>query len=272
MIPSEPYTENRNESKGRMIALIGTIVFHAVVLLMLVFFALRTPLPLPGEEGLEVNLGNSDQGMGDIQPEEAAMAANASPAQNMPNSDEEAVTENTDETPAIEKISKKTKQTAVTINKPVTKPTLEAAKEPVVNSKALYPGKGSKTAKGGNQGITGQPGDQGKPNGSPGATNYDGLGGKGSSGIGYDLGGRSAKNLPKPKYTSDEQGDIVVEIKVDRNGQVIYARAGARGTTIPDQSMQRQAEAAARSSIFARDPSAPEEQRGTITYKFRKMK
>lgn len=270
MIPQQ-YTENGNEQKGRTIALIVTVLFHAVVVLMLVFLALRTPLPLPGEQGIEVNLGNSDVGMGDIRPEEAATLKSTSPPPNRSQADDEAVTENTDETPSIEKINKKVSKTTQPINTSVTKPQPEAAKEPVANPKALYPGKSNKNTQGGSQGITGQPGDQGKPNGTPGSTSYDGLGGKGG-GIGYDLGGRGAKNLPKPVYTSDEQGDIVVEIKVDRDGRVTYARAGARGTTISDQSMQKQAEEAARRSIFVRDPSAPEEQKGTITYKFRKMK
>lgn len=270
MIPQQ-YTENSNEQKGRTVALVITLVFHAAVILMLVFLALRTPLPLPGEEGVEVNLGNSDLGMGEIQPEEAATLKSTAPPPTKSPADDEAVTENTDEAPAIEKINKKVNKTTQPSTTRVSQPQPVAAKEPVTNPKALYPGKSNKNTQGGSQGITGQPGDQGKPNGTPGSTNYDGLGGKGS-GIGYDLGGRGAKNLPKPVYNSDEQGDIVVEIKVDREGRVTYARAGARGTTISDQSMQRQAEDAARRSIFVRDPSAPEEQKGTITYKFRKMK
>lgn len=265
------YLDNGNEQKGKRIALVVTVIFHAAVVLLLITLALRTPLPLPGEEGIEVNLGNSDVGMGEIQPEEAATLKSTSPPPSKSQSDNEAVTENSDEAPAIEKINKKTNKTTQPSTTHTTQPQPEAAKEPVTNPKALYPGKSNKNAQGGSQGITGQPGDQGKPNGTPGSTNYDGLGGQGS-GIGYDLGGRGAKNLAEPIYTSDEQGDIVVEIKVDRDGRVTFARAGARGTTISDQTMQRQAEEAARRSIFARDPSAPEEQKGTITYKFRKMK
>jgi len=270
MIPQQ-YTENGNEQKGRTIALIVTVLFHAVVVIMLVFLALRTPLPLPGEQGIEVNLGNSDVGMGEIQPEEAATLKSTSPPPSASQADDEAVTENTDETPSIEKINKKVSKTAQPTNTNITKPQPEAAKEPITNPKALYPGKSNKNTEGGSQGITGQPGDQGKPNGTPGSTNYDGLGGKGG-GFEYELGGRGKKNIPLPPYTSDEQGTIVVEIKVDRDGKVTYARAGARGTTISDQSMQRQAEKAARGSIFVSDPSAPEEQKGTITYRFRKMK
>ncbi|MDD4755277.1 MAG: cell envelope integrity protein TolA [Prolixibacteraceae bacterium] len=46
----------------------GTAVFHICILLMLLFMGFFTPLPLPGEEGILVNFGTSDQGLGDIEP------------------------------------------------------------------------------------------------------------------------------------------------------------------------------------------------------------
>jgi len=260
----------QKEQKSRIAAVAGTIGFHALLLLALLLLALRTPLPLPSEEGVEVNLGYSDNGMGDIQPETPALAPSAAPPPSKSAADDQLVTENNDEAPAIEKIKKKTDKTTPT---PVTKPTptVEKPKEPTVNKKALYPGKSTKTAEGGNQGITGKPGDQGKPDGTPGSPNYEGNGGKGN-GISYDLGGRGARNLPKPTYNSPEQGKIVVSIKVNRQGQVTYASAGAKGTTISEINLRQQAENAARKTVFAPDAGAPEEQRGTITYVFVKQR
>jgi colicin import membrane protein len=55
--------------------IIGTIVFHTVILLILIFLGFFTPLPLPGEEGILVNFGNTDNGFGDREP---------SPARNNP--------------------------------------------------------------------------------------------------------------------------------------------------------------------------------------------
>jgi multidrug efflux pump subunit AcrA (membrane-fusion protein) len=46
----------------------GTVIFHVIVLLMMIFLGFFTPLPLPGEEGILVNFGTSDQGLGDIEP------------------------------------------------------------------------------------------------------------------------------------------------------------------------------------------------------------
>jgi len=43
----------------------------------LIFLSFTTPLPLPGEEGVEVNLGMDMQGSGTIQPEKPATIKNA---------------------------------------------------------------------------------------------------------------------------------------------------------------------------------------------------
>ena len=68
-----------NEKKNRTIAAIGTILVHALVLLVLFLMAFRTPLPLPGEEGVEVDLGMYNQGMGLIQPDQPAIPEPATP-------------------------------------------------------------------------------------------------------------------------------------------------------------------------------------------------
>ena len=70
---------DNKEKKDRGIAIVGTIVVHALVVLVLFLMAFRTPLPLPGEEGVEVDLGMMDQGMGNIQPEKPAIPMAAQP-------------------------------------------------------------------------------------------------------------------------------------------------------------------------------------------------
>ncbi|MFV0267629.1 MAG: cell envelope integrity protein TolA [Draconibacterium sp.] len=61
MKETEYYSERK---KG----IIGTIVFHVIVLMLLIFLGFFTPLPLPGEEGILVNFGNSANGLGDREP------------------------------------------------------------------------------------------------------------------------------------------------------------------------------------------------------------
>jgi TonB family protein len=248
---------NNKEKKDKGIAIVGTIVVHALVLLVLFLMAFRTPLPLPGEEGVEVDLGMMDQGMGNIQPEKPAIPMAAQPQQQQNKSKEDIVTQNDDEAPAIEK-PKNTKPKQET--KPVEEP------KPTVNQKALFKGSNNPQA-GGSEGITGQPGDQGKPNGLAGIKKYDGNGGKGN-GTGYDLGGRGAKSLHRPDDDFSEEGRIVVDIWVNRNGQVVRAEVATKGTDIISNSMRQKAIQAAKRSTFASDPDAPEEQHGTITYTF----
>ena len=51
--------------------IIGTLIFHIIVLIMLILLGFITPLPLPGEEGILVNFGDSETGFGDIEPSPA---------------------------------------------------------------------------------------------------------------------------------------------------------------------------------------------------------
>jgi TonB family protein len=247
---------SNNEKKDRGIAVAGTIVVHALALLVLFLMAFRTPLPLPGEEGVEVDLGMMNQGMGNIQPEKPAIPQAAQPQQQPNKSKEDIVTQNDDEAPAIEK----PKNTKPKQEKPA-----EESK-PKVNDRALFKGNNNPQA-GGSEGITGQPGDQGKPDGMKGVRQYEGNGGQGN-GPGYSLGGRGAKSLHRPNDDFPEEGIVVVDIWVNRAGKVTRAEVATKGTTVINQAMREKAKQAALRSAFASDPNAPEEQHGTITYTF----
>ena len=89
-----------NKDKG--IAVIGTVAVHALALLLLFLMAFRTPLPLPGEEGVEVDLGMYNQGMGDIQPQQSAIPEEVKPQTQPQKTKEEIVTQDTEEAPATE--------------------------------------------------------------------------------------------------------------------------------------------------------------------------
>ena len=244
-----------NEKKDRGIAIAGTILFHALAVLVLFLMAFKTPLPLPGEEGVEVDLGMMDQGMGNLQPETPAIPMTTQPQEQQNKSEEDIVTQDNEEAPALEQ----PKNTKPKQEKPVEQP------KPQVNRRAMYKGSNDPQA-GGSEGITGQPGDQGNLNGLAGVRQYEGNGGKGN-GTGYDLGGRGAKRLQSPPKEFPEEGHIVVEIWVDRDGNVVKT-AIAKGTEISNKEMQNMAIEAAKRSKFVADPNAPIEQKGTITYTF----
>lgn len=83
--------------------------------------------------------------------------------------------------------------------------------------------------------------------------------------VSYDLAGRTATYLHVPAYQCREGGTVVVGITVNRNGEVISA---AVEQASPGECIAERAVQAARASTFNADASAPERQRGTITYVF----
>ena len=61
---------------------------------------------------------------------------------------------------------------------------------------------------------------------------------------------------------------MIVEFRADPEGRVIYAKAGARGTTINDAALWKECERAALLSRFKSKADAAAEEKGTIRYKF----
>jgi colicin import membrane protein len=122
--------------------------------------------------------------------------------------------------------------------------------------------------RGSSQGETEGSGNQGQLSGEPGAGNYTGSG-RGGSGSGFDLSGRSLSgNLPKPEYNIQEEGIVVVKIRVDKSGNVISAEPILKGTTTQNSYLWRVARQAAFKAQFNSDSDAPAYQEGTITYHF----
>lgn len=74
--------------------------------------------------------------------------------------------------------------------------------------------------------------------------------------------------IPKPSYSVQEEGTVVVKIKVNGQGQVISATPGEKGTTVNDIKLWQAARKAAMESHFNVNNS-PVDQYGTITYIFR---
>lgn len=304
--------DQKTSNSNRVYGIVGTLAFHALLLLLLSLGLLHTPIPpFAGGGGgyglgIEVNLGNSDDGRGDVQYEQIAMPQftappkNQTPTADMADEEVKSKAKTADEEILANENGEETnlKSTPGVVAKKIKK-----APEPVVNQQALYKGKSVKP--GNSQGTTGKPGDQGNPNGTAQSNIYKGNGsghgtgtgtgtgsGSGSgSGTGsgsgngsgsgsgsgggidnYTLEGRNPKSLLKPSYNSEDQGKVVVTIWVNKEGKVIKALAGGKGTSTSDQKLWKMAEDAAKRSTFNAKSDAAEEQKGTITYKFVKSK
>ena len=84
------------------------------------------------------------------------------------------------------------------------------------------------------------------------------------------LEGRSTVgSLPKPSYTVNKEGIVVVKIMVDQYGKVTNAIPGQSGTTVSDPTLWAAAKSAALKARFNINASASAVQIGTITYIFK---
>lgn len=206
-------------------ALSWTVGVHVVLLLL--FFLWRYTIPVVTTDlgnGLEVNLGNSDNGSGDDQPmsKESPAAYSASvvyknaeaksPVKEMMHSD-------ASDAPSVNDPGK---EKPVNSNTPTKKNTVTPAPTP----KSVY--MGDQNGKGGNnaqqnkpgisEGNTTGPGDRGVPGGTPGAANYTGT--PGTGGIGHTLTGRDI-NPKKVEAEFKEGGKVVIHVTVDRDGNIV---------------------------------------------------
>ena len=256
-----------------------TVFIHVILILLLFFFGF-TYLDPPPENGIAVNFGTMDAGSGKVQPTKKIKTTPKPVASQKSNPDsyqenEEVITQKNEEAPVIKKEKKKEVKKTVkeTPKKEESKivekepdPTPDKSTTDALNSLLNGP-KNDGTAKSG-EGDDNKQGDKGDPNGDPNAKSYYGVG-KGLDGDGnYLLGGRKA--LSKKKFIQDcnEAGTVVVSIEVDRNGKVISARAGVRGTTNNSACLLAPAKRAALATKFNKDPNAPVKQIGKIIYRF----
>ncbi len=294
---------------------ISTVLFHIALLLLMLFFGLSTPLPLPPEEGILVDFGQSETGLGEIEPsaaqapEEAIpevketvvpkpVPAPSAPSKANQTGEEDLLTQEIEKTVAVntgvkkkavdeaklkleaeqkrqEQLEKERQrqeelERARLEEEARKKQAEEQRKIGAINSRAKNAFGGGKTDNGSQstgQGVTYGAGNQGIPDGTPGANQY-GLGGGSGNGISFSLSGRSARSLPKPAYPGNDAGIVVVEVTVDKYGKVTNARAGIKGSTTSDPDLLDAARRAAMLANFNADDKAPAFQKGTITYHF----
>lgn len=266
-------------------------------LLLAVFLFIKWTLPdvppPPVEEGIEVNLGNSDLGLGTDQPFlPGKPAPKDQQAYTLP---KPAVAENNDvkdietddkdpDAPAIikpnvtkpnaTKVPEKevVKNTPVKNSQPVSNPTPPAPKPKAVFKGVNGSGTGGNEAdnykKGGNEGIAGGTGDQGRSGGNPDSKNYDGPGGRGNSGVSISRGlqGRRITGLPSFEDDFNENAKVAVDIKVDETGRVVSAVYQPRGSTTSNGTLTSIAK---RKALQVKFNSGGDESVGTLIFNFK---
>jgi hypothetical protein len=277
-----------------------TGIVCGTILLLCFLISWTNPLPEipPVEEGIEVNLGNSDQGLGDIAamvpgPPASAEEEISAPPKTQLAQQEEAKEVETDDNdkeapeavvpkPAAPKPEAKKPPTKESTPK-VTKPAPQVVSTPTPAPKkpaAVYKG-GTASGTGGNeadsynntrnQGIAGGKGDQGKPGGNPDSDSYTGNGGTGNSGVSISRGlqGRKISRLPSFEDDFNENAKVAIDVRVDGTGRVTSATYQPRGSTTSDANMRAIAIQKAKQIKFTPSESGGEESIGTIIFNFR---
>ena len=108
-----------------------------------------------------------------------------------------------------------------------------------------------------------KPGTQGSPNGAQGA------GGNGGKGNVWSLEGRQiVGTLPRPSYTVNEEGYVIVDITVDNDGNVVGAEI-KKSFGITSPALRNAALQAAKKAKFSNKSGGHFNQHGTITYNFK---
>ncbi len=251
-----------NKDKHKLYGILATVAFHAIAVVLLFNLCFRTPLPLPGEAGVEVNLGMYAEAMSqqdnDILSQQDDMTTSQQVEESTSEDVEEEILSEDENIPSIEEVEE-TEEVEEIVEEVV-------EEKPVVNQRALFQVNKKKQetpSEGSSNEVVGE---QGSPNGLKEIERYVGHGGSGD-GPSYDLGGRGAKSISSPSKDISEEATIVVDIWVDKEGRVQRAEIG-KGTTTTNSDMRASALQAARNSVFVKDDKAADLQKGTITYNF----
>lgn len=258
-------------------------VITALILMLLIFGIFNYGMQYldpPEEYGLAINFGDAEVGSGEsivnskkTAPKEVVKKeAIIEEVKEIPNEviNEEIITNDTSkDVPVVEKVKEKKKEPIKEVVKkeiPKEKPKPKPSKENQDALNKLLNGNLSEGKPKG-EGDDKAEGVKGKTDGDPTSSKYYGNTGSGAGGD-YNLAGRKALSTPKRQPDCQEEGIVVVRITVDKNGKVISAFPGVKGTTNTAPCLAKPAKEAALRTTWNSDKDAPTIQTGTIIYKF----
>ena len=250
-------------SKEKIIGIVGTVTFHLLVALLLLFIVMGKP-PMEPEAGLSVVMGE-DYAMTEVEMKPQPPKPQVQPKPQKPSPEEPLITQNDEESISADsaKSVELKKEELLAEQEAERKRREEETLKMATNLMANAFGKGSSMGSKGNDDI--DKGASGAPDG-----NME-TGEKEGSGMGsWDLAGRALAGdgkLPLPAYNVQEEGRVVVTITVDSDGNVISARIHPRTNTTA-QALRTAAITAAKRARF-NAIGGVNNQEGTITYYFK---
>jgi outer membrane biosynthesis protein TonB len=295
-----PFLDTRHKKKSFTLT---TILLS--VLLLLLFYIGLTYMDPPIENGITVNFGTMEFGMGEEQPVKKIKSQPAEPVEELeeevveekPAAQPEEVAEEDLTEKATEKVLTQEDEESIRIKQQeaARREAEEAARKAQAKAEQLAreqkaaeeKAQREKEAKKkkldelmgglnksdgevqGSEGDDDRAGDKGQPDGDPYATSYYGSPGAGSGTGGYGLSGRSLVSKGKVQQDCNEEGRVVVKITVDRNGKVIDATPGVKGTTNSDPCLLEPARKTAFLHKWNLDSKAPNQQIGFVVVNFK---
>lgn len=290
-----PNNDLRKLPSERRKGIVGSAIVHIILFALLLILAFKAPKPPELEEGILVNFGTDETGIGSIEPSTSPVQEEAAPpipsAVPVKQNEEPLLTQQNEEAPEIKKVDpeaekkrlekieadRKLKEQMEAERKKKEQEELERKRIEAEQKRqadimnrtrdALSNSRNAATTSTG-EGEAGGKGNQGVPTGSVDSRNRGDGSGLGTKGISYSLEGRGSQSLPLPEYKYQNGGIVVVEVSVDRSGRVTQAVPGVKGTTVLDSYLLNVAKDAALKARFDPKPDAPVIQKGTITYNF----
>ncbi|MFD0792580.1 energy transducer TonB [Mucilaginibacter litoreus] len=265
------YREENNYPK----AFAATGVILGIVMALCYFIVFQMPVKEEdGTGGILVNYGTVDEGMGDDymsieEPSVAEKANNTKPDKVTPappteqkveadQSDKNVVTQSNEDAPEVAANSKAPSSTVATTPK-------KTEAKPTVNQNALYKGK-TNNGTGAGDGTGSTPGNQGKPTGTTLTDSYDGTGsGNGGNAL-------TARNFVRPPAKPDVanfEGKVVIEFRIDKNGNVVSANVARGSTTLEGDVVSKCIQAVLNAKVSA-SAGASDVQTYTQTFVFKR--
>ncbi|MDD3430731.1 MAG: cell envelope integrity protein TolA [Bacteroidales bacterium] len=257
--------------KNDIIAIAGTILVHILLIVFLIFFGYTAHIP-DSEEGVTVNFGNIDLAAGTFEPRGESLSNQQtqpqSPAERNPTqSNQEELISQEDESIALEAARKRQEEEAARkleeerIRQEQERKAAEIREQA---AQAFGSKQGQQNESQGNEEEE-EIGNQGDIQGSTESANIIGSG----SGYGnFSLDGRSINgSLPRPSYSIEAEGVVVVRITVNNAGTVISASIDLQGTDTDNAELRNAALNAAKKAKF-NAIEGTRNQTGTITYRF----
>lgn len=246
--------QNRDKRTG----LIGTIIFHIILLILFLILGLDTPDPIPEDRGTTIEFGWSETGSGEVesQVQTPVQTQQVQPTPtNTPKPTETAEEEAVTQEESAVSVPAETEPTEVTEVPKEPEPTISQDLSQAMDQAWNTPSGGQ------SQGDSEGPGNQGSPDGGPGKGVLGG--GEGN----WALAGRSMVSGYSIKDTK-EKGIIVMDITVDRQGNVIDAKFSLKQSNTTSNYLVQKAKYAAMRYKFSPSSDAAIEQRGQIQFIF----